>query len=266
MAYTKIIIKNNIRIYLSDFTDIAQEAILNHNTKPLASLALSTAIAVFGPLSFMKKEGRTIAHYKFNGALKNILVESNVEGDVRALIGNPDIVTDYDNKDINQIPIRVGIGESGTLKIINEWKDNQFGGEVEMANGDITTDLAFYFDQSEQTQTAIISDVNMKNQKTINRAFSVIFQLLPSRTEEDIVWIEKFIQDNKMSTMSIEKYEVKINGNALETKLARWKCTCSEEKMKNLLKLVSKKEREEIIKEYGTLEVKCNFCNKKYTY
>lgn len=265
MSKTTILIKNNVRVYLSDYTEIAQRAIESHNTKPLASLALSTAIAVFGPLSTMKKEGRTSALYKFNGSLKNLLVESNVEGDIRALVGNPGVETDFDNKDINQIPIRVGIGEVGTLRIVHEWNDQQFGGEVDMANGDITTDLAFYFDQSEQIRTAVISDVKMKDKNTIERAYSAIFQLLPSSTEEDIKWIEEFVKNNKFSKNTYDSYIELINGLTLEVKETRWKCKCSQKKMEDLLKLISEKEKNEIIEEHGKLEVTCNYCNKVYS-
>lgn len=266
MSNTKIFIKNNVRIYLSDYTKIAQKGIELHKTLPLASLALSTAIAVFGPLSTMKKNGRTIAMYKFNGPLKNILVESNVDGDIRALVGNPFVTTDYDKKDINEIPIGVGIGETGTLRIVNEFKDKQFGGEVDMANGDITTDLAYYFDQSEQIQTAVVSDVRMKDPKTIQRAWSAIFQLLPTRTEEDIKWIEDFIKENKMSSFkTIEGYEKKIQGVWLDTKETRWKCKCSEGKMLSILNSIPENEKKEIIKEHGKLEITCNFCNSIYS-
>ncbi|NQZ66222.1 MAG: Hsp33 family molecular chaperone HslO, partial [Mycoplasmatales bacterium] len=237
-----------------------------HQTKPLASLALSTAIAVFGPLSTMKKEGRVVAFYKFDGALKNLLVESNVQGDVRALVGDPFVTTDFDNKDVNQIPIKVGLGEKGTLRIVNETNNNQWGGEVEMAKGDITTDLAFYFDQSEQIQSAVVSDVKMKDKMTLERAYSAIFQLIPGYLEEDISWIEKFIKNNKLSENSIETYVKKLEALELETREIRWKCKCSQEKMKKLLELMSEKEKEDIKKEYGKLEVQCNFCNNIYKF
>lgn len=267
MSKTIILIKNNVRIYVSDYTEIAQVAIEKHKTKPLASLALSTAIAVFGPLSTMKKEGRTIAFYKFNGPLKNLLVESNVEGDIRALVGDPFVTTDYDKKDVNEIPLRVGLGEVGTLRIVNEWKDQQFGGEVEMANGDITTDLAFYFDQSEQTYTAVISDVKMRDSKNVERAFSAIFQLLPTRTKEDVEWVESFVNLNKMSTFkTIDDYVNKIDGLVLEQKNTRWKCKCSQEKMESLISSISEEERNSIKEEYGKLEVTCNFCNTVYSF
>ena len=267
MANTQIILKGNVRIYVSNYTEISQTAIEKHKTLPLASLALSTAIAVFGPLSTMKKFGRTIAFYKFNGPLKNILVESNVEGDIRALVGDPFVSTDYDKKDVNEIPLRVGLGEVGTLRIVNEYNDNQFGGEVEMANGDITTDLALYFDQSEQTQTAVVSDVIMDGPNKVKRSWSAIFQLLPTRVEEDIKWIEDFIKNNKMSSFeTIDEYINKISGSPLETKEVRWKCKCSQEKMEGLLKTVTEEERKQIIEEHGTLEITCNFCNTVYKF
>lgn len=218
MGFSKIIIKNNVRIYISDLTDVAQEGITRHKTSPLPSLILATAIATFGPFAVIKDHGRTSIMLKSNGPIKNVIVESNAEGHIRALVGNNDIPTDFDNKDINAIPIKVGIGEVGTLRVVNEYNGENFGGEVLMAKGDIVTDLAFYFDQSEQIYTAIVSDVKMKDKETVERAFSVLFQMLPGHTEEDIEFVENTIKNNKLSTMTLDEYTKIIGGSVVGKK------------------------------------------------
>lgn len=264
MAFSKIIIKNNVRAYVSDLTEVAQEAVLRHNTSPLPSLALATAIAVFGPFAIIKARGRTSVLLKANGPLKNIIVESDSDGHIRALVGNPDIPTDYDNKDINLIPIKVGVGESGFLRVVHEYEGESFGGEVLLAKGDIVTDLAYYFDQSEQIYTAVLSDVKMKDKQNVERAYSVIFQMLPGYQEEDVEFVENMIKNHKLSTMSLDDYTKLIGGSLVGEKSLAWKCNCSEEKMKNLLNLISEEEQKQIIAEHGFIEVTCNFCNNKY--
>lgn len=94
MSYTSIYIKGNIRAYLSDLTDVAQVAIIKQKTTPLASLALATSVAVFGPFAIIKTHGRTSSMIKSNGSIKNIIVESNSSGDIRALVGNNEIITE----------------------------------------------------------------------------------------------------------------------------------------------------------------------------
>lgn len=264
MANTRILIKGSVRIYLSDYTDIAEIAIKKHETLPLASLAIASAISVFAPIVHMKKQGSVSVLYKFDGPLKNILVESSVSGSVRALIGDPFVATEYDNSNVNGIPIGLGIGEKGKLKVVNTYNGKNFGGIVDIVKGDIVTDLAWYFDQSEQTKTAIVSDVQMIDKNIIKNAYSAIFQLLPSATSEDIEWIEKFITNNKLSTFSIKEYEEKINGLFLETKESKWQCVCSSKKMLGILSSISKKEQKTIIEKYGKLEIKCNYCNTTY--
>lgn len=266
MSKTYVILKNNVRIYVSDFTEIAQTAIEKHQAKPLAGLTMSTAIATFGVLAIMKKEGKTSVFLSSDGALKNLGVESNANGDIRAFIGNPLIPTDADNKNPNDIPISIGTGDNGTIKVVHQFGDHSFGGEVSMVAGDIVTDMAYYLDQSEQINSAVVADIKLKDAKTLDRAYSAIFQMLPLHGEADIQWVEDFIKNNKLSQYSLMDYINKIDGNLLETKETRWKCNCSEEKMKNLLELISEEERNQIIKEHGKLEVKCNYCNTIYSY
>lgn len=266
MGYTKLLTKNNIRIFVSDTTDVAQEAINHHKPTPLAGLTLATATNVFGPFGVIKGRGKSSAYIKSSGIIKNILVEMDAEGNIRSLVGNSQLPTDYDNKDINQIPIKLAIGETGILRVINQFAGENFGGEVELAKGDIVTDFAYYFHQSEQIFTAVLSDVKLKDASTVERAYSVIFQMLPGHTEEDIVWVENFIKNNKLSTMTLDEYTSLLNAHELTKFNLQWKCNCSKEKMRELVALLSPEEVQEILAKEGKIEVTCNFCNTSYEF
>ena len=264
MSKITTILKGNIRIYVTQATEVAQAAIDAHNTKPLGSLIISTAIACFSTLASLYKEQKISSIIKSNGASKTILVETKPNGDVRGLIGNPWVITEADKKDFNNIPLTIGIGDSGTLKIVRNINGDFFGGEVALANFDIVTDLAFYFDQSDQIFTAVLSDVKLETPTKLKKANSVIFQMLPNHTKEEIEFVEDFIKKNKLSLIEPSKYINKLNGIIIDEKEIRWKCSCSLDKMKKIIKVISKEERENIIKKYGKLEIKCNYCNKKY--
>lgn len=253
-------------IFATDATGVAQEAINRHKTLPLASLALGTAIAAFSTFGFIKKGINTSVNVKGNGPLKNIIVETDGIGNLRALVGNPFVKTDVDETSFNNIPLTVGIGDGGTIKIVHTNEKINFGGEVALANGDITTDLAYYLDQSEQINSAVVASVSLKTKNILKHAKAAIFQMLPKHSENDIRWVENFIKNNSFEKMTLNDYVKAIDGKIIEDFNLKWKCTCSEEKMLNVAKTLPKKDQEELIEKYGYLEVICNFCKNKYKF
>ena len=267
MSKTSIYIKDEVRIYVSDLTEVSQQAIESHGTTPFASLLLSSAIAAFGSLSTMKKYGKTVAAIKGDGAAKTLVVESNTKGEVRALIGNSQIATEYDKDRFNEIPLQIGVGTKGSLKIINEVDHHSFGGEVELVKGDIVTDLAWYFDQSEQIRSAVLTNVELETGSKVKRAYCAIFQLLPKASERDVLYIEDIVKNYKLKDFStLIEWENKLNAEKLEEHKLIWKCSCSKEKMQSALDQLTPHEQEKLVEEQGKLEVICNFCNKKYNF
>lgn len=188
-----ILIKGNIRVYVTNVTKTAQQALVLHQLNPLPALVLGTAIAAFGPLGIMKKNGKVSVIINSDGPLANLVVDTNNEGDIRALIGNPQLITEYDQKNFNTIPLQLGMGTNGSLKVIHYLSGQTFGGEVKLAKGDIVTDLAYYFDQSEQIYSAVKTAIELANPTEFAYARSVIFQLLPGYDQNDIAIIEKLV-------------------------------------------------------------------------
>ncbi len=266
MANIKLLTKNNVRIYVSDMTDISNIAVKKHKALPLGALILSTAISVFGPITSMKRNTKNTAILKGDGSTGSVIVESTEEGYIRASIANPRVITEYDKINPNELPLGIGIGQVGTLKILNTAGDSTFGGEVKLAKGDIVTDMAYYFDKSEQTKTAVLSSVLLGENSFVERAYGVTMQMLPGYTEEDIRWVENFLSNNKLIEMTLDNFINNMNAIELEEKKIIWKCSCSKEKFAEMFNSISEDEKAKIIKEHGVVEIQCNFCREKSSF
>ena len=201
---------------------------------------------------------------KSNGPINSLIMEIQ-DHDVRALISDPNIVTEYDNKNYNEIPLILGIGDDGSLEISRKIKNEYFNSVTKLVRFDIVTDLAYFLNVSDQIFSAILSDVELSSDNPLifSKVRSIIFQLLPNHTEDDKKWIEDFVANMNIKTLSIKEIEDKIDGKLLETKHLSSKCWCSKEKMIKAILLLPMKEQEELKKD--SLEIKCEFCLKTIT-
>ncbi len=262
--FTKIIIKNNIRIYLSNLQDLANKILSYHKYPPLPAIILGNSLAVFSPMKFIYDCQKLMVRIKSNGPIKSLIMEIK-DNNVRSLISDPNIVTEYDNKNYNDIPLILGLGDEGSLEISRKIKNEYFNSITKLVRFDIVTDLAYFLNVSDQIFSAILSDVELSKDNPLffSKARSIIFQLLPEHTEEDKKWIENFIANINIKSLTINEIEEKIQGTLLETKNLSSKCWCSKEKMIKAILLLPIKEQKELKKE--SLEIKCEFCLKKIT-
>ncbi|VEU59721.1 Hsp33 family molecular chaperone HslO [Mesomycoplasma neurolyticum] len=268
MSFSKIFIKNNVRIFLSDFTDVVNYAVKKHKTANFSSLILAEAMVTLGVLSFIlqSKHGKIVSFIKSSGAIKNIIVETNSNGEIKALVGNPNIeIVEKEYKNEN-IPLILAIGSEGILRVTRENKFDIFTSEVKLVKSDLITDLAYYFQSSEQIFTAIKTSVKFLDQNSFEKVYSVIFQLLPGHQEEDILWVENFIENNNLNNLTFNEYENKLNSTFIEIKKIKWHCNCSRQKLFETIQSIDKKELEKILIEDGKIEVICHFCANKYIF
>lgn len=267
MSYTKIFIKNNVRILVSDLTDVAIEGLKLKSYLPYNAFILAKAISLFSPLIYLnQKSGKITSFWKSNGLIKNFIVEASYNGDVRAMLGNDQIATEYDDKDFNNIPLFLGLGNEGTLKIINNVNGHQFGGEVKIMRSDLITDLCYFFEMSAQIKTAFVASTHFSSPTQLDRAYSVIFQLLPNATDQDIEWIESFLKTNNLDNLTLEKYIENLDAQFLLEHKLQWKCQCSKTKTKELLFSLPKQEIDDLLIKDQKIEIMCHFCNNKYTF
>ncbi|MGL5308563.1 MAG: Hsp33 family molecular chaperone HslO, partial [Metamycoplasmataceae bacterium] len=199
---------------------------------------------------------------KTTGAMKTLLLEFKNNA-IRALIGDGNIETEYDNNGLyNNVPLILGIGDEGFLRVSRFVNGIPYISEVMLANGDIVTDLAYYLNKSDQVFSAILNDVwlNENEYLKVDRANSIIFQLLPNHTEKDIIWIEDLIKNNNFKKIQLLDFIKAIGGKELSHHKVIAKCDCNSEKMLNAIRLLSEKDKNELLDTGKDIEIKCDFC------
>lgn len=265
LSYTKIFIKRNIMIYVSDLTKITNIILNYHKYPPFSNLILANAICAFSPLKFLYKIDNFMIKINTNGAIKSLIFELK-NNSIRTLISNPNIETEYDNKDINHVPLILGLGDYGFFEMTKEVKKEFFTSKTQMAKYDIVTDLAFYLNKSDQIYSAIINDVKIdkKNKNIVTCSKNILFQLLPNHDEEDKIWIENFISKNDFKNLSIDEIIKKIDSEELNMWEIDANCWCSKQKMIQAIKLLPNNEKKELFIDKNNVEVVCEFCKTKH--
>ncbi|SYV92146.1 Heat shock protein 33 homolog, partial [Mesomycoplasma hyorhinis] len=190
-SYTKTAIKNNFRIFLSDFTQVANDIIKKQKTNKVAAIILASAIATFGPLSRIinSKNQKTTTLLKSEN-IDSLIVDSNSNGNIRAMFSHDDFALEI--KDFSQLNylqlLEKTVGNKGFLKVVSQINEQNYGGQVNLQKGNLISDLAFYFNLSEQVASAVKLFLEIDANGKIIKAQSAIFQLLPIHNEEDINW------------------------------------------------------------------------------
>ncbi|AEC46061.1 Hsp33 family molecular chaperone HslO [Mesomycoplasma hyorhinis] len=268
-SYTKTAIKNNFRIFLSDFTQVANDIIKKQKTDKVAAIILASAIATFGPLSRIinSKNQKTTTLLKSEN-IDSLIVDSNSNGNIRAMFSHDDFALEI--KDFSQLNylqlLEKTVGNKGFLKVVSQINEQNYGGQVNLQKGNLISDLAFYFNLSEQVASAVKLFLEIDANGKIIKAQSAIFQLLPIHNEEDINWLESLLKQNSLENLGLEKFENLLDVKILDKKLWQYKCSCSKQNTRNLLKLLSNEDVEKILQKQSKIELICQYCKKNYHF
>ena len=150
-----------------------------HNLGILETMVLGQA-ALCGALLIptMKGRGRMIYRYDTNGPAVGFSVEADSTGFVRGyLLQNP--IPVY--KPLESWDLAPFLGE-GTVSVtrINEGDKVPQTGTVDIAYKNIAKDLAYYFEQSEQTKTAFQTSIQMDKAGRVIGAGGLFLQVMPA--------------------------------------------------------------------------------------
>ena len=151
-----------------------------------------------------------------------------------------------------------------------------WSGTVELQNGEIGQDFAYYFTLSEQTPTAVSVGVRMNEEGKVLAAGALVLQMMPDADDTDIRICEHVLSGLKPMTTIIQDYDdaslallaedLFDDTEVLETIPVSFKCTCSKEKTAGLLHTVAPDQIKAMIEEDHGAEVTCNFCSSTYHF
>jgi molecular chaperone Hsp33 len=216
--------------------------------------------------STLKFEGRLILQVRSKGEVSLIMAETTHDGQVRA---------------IARVESEVNSGDFGvllkdaTLVVSVEPKNGErYQSLVPLLGANLGECLGHYFDQSEQLSTFIKLATNE------DVAAGVLIQQLPRQLVEDPALREDQWQHAVILAKTLKKEELLDLDNEqllrrlyvedeiklLEAKSLVFKCSCNYERTARALMMVEADELDEMFTETPTLEMLCEFCQKKYHF
>ncbi len=258
-------------------TSVVNELVVRHDNDPLAAHILGRAITG-GILSasLLPANQRLNICWKYKGTLQTVLVDVGSDGSARGFI-SPHQLDGAES--IDEL-----YGDDGELRIIRSEDSKVLNSSTAMIPlQDVVRDLAYHYCVSDQVETGMISLIALQadEKAPIKLSQGWMIQALPGCD------LERF--DRIRSRMEGEEFRALLSAeNESDTyfeKLAKaliseevsepeihldeypapfFKCTCSREKMGEVLRTIPHATRMEIVEEGKPLVMNCQFCNARY--
>ena len=204
-----------------------------------------------------------------------IIAVSDNNSNVKACIQNPHI--ELKLREDGKINVGRAVGKNGFLNIIKDiGLKEPYVGIVPLTSGEIAEDFARYFAESEQVNNAIALGV-LVNYSGVKRAGGYEITLMSDVSDDIVTIIEENLKNApQISKLLSENKKLKeiakiISGDknlkVLEDSvIPKYQCNCSLEKFEKGLISLGKSELHDLYKSGESVEIKCQFCNKKYIF
>ena len=250
-------------------TNTALTAQKKHNLPYPAAFLLARALSAASLMaSFLKGEERVTIEIEGKGLVNYIYAEALQLGEVRGFTEySPEILT----KNISDFSELLSIGILRVVRILYNEKE-PITSVIPLQKGDIQTDLAYYYKQSEQIPTAVILDADFDDKGLIKQSGGMFVQAMPGATDKEIEDIHNHLKnippftdylDKELTPNKILKDILPFDFDLLASTPVDFYCRCSKESFMSKLITLDTKEIEQMQKE-GNNELVCRYCNAKY--
>ena len=257
------------RIAAINNTKAAQTAAEKHELDFLPAFFLSRQLAAASMLAvFLKGEERMTLETDSAGPIKKVFVEAIQVGEVRGFVDMEPIIDVSKMKNISEA---LGLGLFKISKTLYNM-EKPYNGVVELQTGNITSDLAYYFTQSEQIPTAVILEVMFDDKEKITASGGIIIQAMPGASHTEILETQlKLLQVEKIRELiaNFTKPEIMLKEilgvefDILKNDRVDFFCRCSKDNFMDKLVTLKLKEIVEM-KSSGDNELVCRYCNAHY--
>ncbi|MHB1331344.1 MAG: Hsp33 family molecular chaperone HslO [Sulfuriferula sp.] len=246
--------------------DATWQEVLKHADYPAPlQILLGELMAAAALLSaILKFDGGMIMQMQGNGAVKLVVVEATSDRTLRAAA-----------KWEGEVPtgsLEALLGEGRfviTLDQSASGKQN-YQGIVPLTGTSVAEALTYYMQNSEQLDTQIHLAANTQ------RAAGMLIQRLPGVEAADTdAWnraehLAATLKPAELLTLPAETILQRLfheeDVRVLEAELVSYRCTCSRERVADMLKMLGREEVEAALAERGEIEVRCEFCNRQYRF
>lgn len=250
--------------------DVAETARQNHNLSLLNTVLLGKSLTAAMLLAAeLKGEERIRLRLEGSGPVGMITSEANRVGEIRGFAQNPQAEIDYTDSDAS-ISDGLGVGLLTVSKTLYNEAEPKTS-TIQLAAGDVTTDIAHYMVQSEQILSATLIDISLNDDGSVKQSGGLMLQRLPGAEDSDINRIHETITAlpplsslfdegsyiDEIMEMAVSPLKVK----ELDRQPVHFFCRCSEKRFKNALSMLSYEDLKEMKGE--SQEVVCHYCNNR---
>lgn len=270
-----VIFGKKARITVIDSTIAVQQVTALHKLSPLGAATLGRALTAGAYISTnLKGNNSTFSMViKGGGTVGNIVVAGESDNKIRGFLSNPFV--DLPLKENGKLDVGGAVGKTGSISVIKDFgMKRPYNGNSELVSGEIAEDFAYYLLKSEGIQSAVSLGVRVGSGGVL-AAGGMIAEALPGIDENQLFMLEDIMSNiSEISALINEKpieeileyYFGHLDLELLATEELKLECNCSEERIKNIIVGLGKKEAEDIIKDVGKLEIACQFCTRKYNF
>ena len=260
-----------------DSTDAISRMEQIHKTSAVVTAAegrLLTAASIMGTMLKSTKDSVTL-RMEGKGPAGMLIAVSDGTGNVKGYVGNP--VVEIPLNDKGKLDVAGAVGSDGFLYVIKDMGMKEpYVGQVPIVSGEIAEDITNYYATSEQVPTVCGLGVLVNPDLSVAAAGGYLLQLLPGADEETISHVEQNIQKlPPVSTMIRQGMTPEqiafaamegFDPNIIDEYEMGYVCDCTRARVERALISLGTKELEEIEQEGKTIEVGCQFCDKKYSF
>ena len=257
--------------------DLTERARQIHKTLPVGTATLGRTLAAASMMgNALKGQGASLTlQIKGGGPLGTVLAVSDPEGNVRGYVTNPGV--DIPLRADGKLDVGTAVGSEGTMTVIKDLQMKEpYVGTIDLMGGEIAEDVAAYFVESEQIPTACGLGVLVDRDQSVRAAGGYLIQLLPGADEDTIIKVEGGIMaagsvsaildkdpdpENLLRTV-MSDFDIRI----LESSEVSYKCYCSRERVERALISLGSEELEGILREQGSCQLTCQFCDAVYDF
>lgn len=255
------------KISVAKTTDVVRTAQTNHGLSLLGTVLLGRALTASMLLaSELKGEERIKMRFEGNGPLGMISAEANRVGEIRGYVQNPHAELDYTNPD-TQIGDGLGVGLLTVSQILYNEAEPKTS-TIQLVSGDINSDVAHFMAQSQQVLSAILLDVSLTDDGSVNEAGGLLIQRLPDADDNVMKHLQETVKQlppvadlisdglyvDDIMVEASKPYSVK----ELDRQPVDFFCRCSPERFKNALSMLSYDDLKEMTDE--SQEIVCHYC------
>jgi molecular chaperone Hsp33 len=253
-----------------------QAILANHDYPAIIQHYLGEIVAATVLLAAtLKIDGSLSIQVSGNGIINLMVAECRNDLSIRA-------IAKYNHKKLKQLDQKVienkltsgselsALLSGGNLVItIEQNKGQRYQGIVALQGNSIAEILENHLLQSEQLRTKIVLACN----DTISTG--LLLQELPQQMEKRHQWDELALLANTLTEdelLALEAREIihrlfnEYNIRVFDPQAIKFKCSCSQQKVSNMLLSLDYKEAKDIIHQSEFIEVNCEFCNKVYRF